>query len=145
MDQRQESPTEAVNNTRISNNDNGNFLSHNLAQNEDIFDALNGTERPNSSSDNDISAATGSNKSNRGTEEVEMDTITTSPSSMPNSSNSQSTNDHHQRVTTRSFHKSDPELAAAARRNFARGHKRHASEVYTDAAEVKSGTRESIQ
>ena len=111
MDQRQESPTEAVNNTRISNNDNGNFLSHNLAQNEDIFDALNGTERPNSSSDNDISAATGSNKSNRGTEEVEMDTITTSPSSMPNSSNSQSTNDHHHRVAKRSFHKSDPELA----------------------------------
>ena len=100
MDEQQESPTEAVNNTRISNNHNGNILS----QNEDTYCALNETERPNFGSDNDISATTTGSKSR--TEEVEMDTITTT--SMPNS-NSQSA-DHH-RVTKLSFHKSDPELA----------------------------------
>ena len=63
-----------------------------------------------------------------------MDTLTTSPSSMPNS-NSQSADDRHCiSITKKSFHKSDTELAAA--KGFARGHKRHASEVYTDAAEV---------
>ena len=60
---------------------------------------------------------------------------------------SQSTNGY-QCVTKRSFHKSDTELAtsAAAAQGFKRGHKRNASEVYTDAAaDIKSGTREPIQ
>lgn len=132
MDQQQESQTEAVKNTHISSNDNGNFLS----QHEDSYDALNGTERPNSISDNDISATTGGKSR---TEEVEMDSITTttSPSSIPNS---QSIDIHYVsfNVTKRGFHKSDTELAS---KGFKRGHKRHASEVFTDGApEVKSGT-----
>ena len=72
MDQQRESPTEAVNNTGKSDNS--------LSQDEDAHLL---TDRPSSSSDNDISAATTTRSNNIRAEEVEMDTITTSPSSMP--------------------------------------------------------------